>query len=239
MCTGRHEMNDWQWILVGGIATLLPVVWLIWPWRQSWRVWIGLAAFLVVSAGLLYAYFGSGSSVWAYERHLDEQRHAQAVLKTYKRPEILIQRLQAHLSAQPNSARGWYLLGRLYASQHQWRASLQAFQHAYQIQPQDENTAINYAQSLLSSGERADRVQARQILKAVLQQNPQQVDALGMLAMDAQWQHRNQQALKYWQQLLGLLPSNATEADIVRKAILSIQSQQNRAGMTPFIEHSH
>ena len=135
-------------------------------------------------------------------------------------------KLQQHLAIDPSSARGWYLLGRLYASQHLWEKSYQALGKAYELKPQDDLIAVNFAQSLFARQNPEDDALARKILTATLVAHPQQADALLMLAIDAQHRHATQEALTYWRRLLILVPDSSPEAESIRKTIHDLMGSE-------------
>ena len=219
-------MSDWQWGLGMIVLTALAVGFAVWPWRkQRYALWC-MVPLILVCAGLMYGLWGAWPAWRSHQQHMRQRARVQDVLNTLKGPDSLIKRLQTHLNAQPNSARGWYLLGRLYASQQRWEDALQALERAHKLKPQDELMAVNYAQSLFSNQSDADQMAARHVLAAVLKQNPNQADALAMMAMDAQHRHADKEALAYWERLLTLVPPYSKEADAVRKAILIIQSKK-------------
>jgi cytochrome c-type biogenesis protein CcmH/NrfG len=52
------------------------------------------------------------------------------------------------LQQHPQSAQGWYLLGRIYLSQQQFAAAVSAFTTAYKLQPQNPTIVFYYKKSL-------------------------------------------------------------------------------------------
>lgn len=194
-----------------------------WPVRKH-RTLSVLAPVLLGLVGLGYWYWGAWSAQSRFEQDTQRQRKAEAVLATLKSPTVLIQKLQAHLDAHPDSARGWYLLGRLYASQHVWEKAHQAFKRAYALDSKDDLIAVNYAQSLFAQDSAADAELARTILNNKLQNNPNHLDALMLLAIDAQQRHAVQDALMYLRRLLILVPDDSPEAERIRKAIQKLAS---------------
>ncbi|HVT62763.1 MAG TPA: tetratricopeptide repeat protein [Legionellaceae bacterium] len=218
-------MNDWLWrLIVIFLLTLMACTLMVWPLRKQrgigFLLSVGLA--LVVCA---YGYWGAWSAWMSHETSQLKQQKAQALLRTIKSPEVLIQHLQMHVAKHPKAARGWYFLGRLYASQHRWTDSLAAFSKAYALDPNDESTALNYAQGLWRSKNHVDQEKARNIVKQVLQRNPHQVDALAMLAVDAEIHAQWRAALDYWQRVLSLLPPQSAEANDIRKNIVRLRKK--------------
>ena len=195
-----------------------------WPIRQTRLVWI-LGLFIGCLAGLAYWHWGAWQAQSVFMLQTAKQKEAEKLLKTLKSPTVLMQKLQDHLQKHPRSARGWYLLGRLYASQRQWEKAYTAFEKAFQINPQDELIAVNYAHSLFNKHTTADDETARTILKNTLATHPQQPDALMLLALDAERRQDKAAALKYWRTLLLLLPDTSPEAESIRKKIQALNPQ--------------
>lgn len=200
--------------LISGCALIIA----LWPLRQRRIVWL-LAPLLCCAAGLAYWHWGSWQAQTKFTQHTLREKEAEKLLQTLKSPDILIAKLQTHLQKHPGSARGWYLLGRLYASQHLWEKAHQAFAKAYQFNPNNELIVVNYAQSLLNTHQQQDADQARSMLKKLLETHPQQADALMLLAIDAERRHVSAEALLYWRRLLLLVPDASPEAETIRKRI--------------------
>ncbi|MCX7090880.1 MAG: tetratricopeptide repeat protein [Legionellales bacterium] len=206
-----------KWVILL-LVTSCALILVYWPLRKQRTVWLWILCVLGL-AGLGYWYWGSWPAQARFTRHLEREKAAEIMLRTVKKPGDLIATLQQHLQKNPRSARGWYLLGRLYASQQIWDKAHAAFAKAYELKPHDDLIAVNYAQSLLARRQGDDAAVARGVLSAVLKRHPQQMDALMLLAIDAQQRHAVQEALAYWRRLLILVPDQSPEADSIRKAI--------------------
>lgn len=221
-------MNEWWLIISFCLLLSAAFVATVYPFRKNIGKWwlLVLPIFVVLVIGA-YQQWGAWT---AWQDHLYEQARqekARAILATIKSPAQLAQKLKAKLDNTPASARGWYLLGRIYASQLEWSSARDAFAKSYQLHPADELAAINYAQSLWQLNKQTFDEQIRSLLKEILINNPNQPDALAMLAMDAYECHDYSQAQIYWQQLLKLAPVNSREAKAIQKAIAKAQQQQN------------
>lgn len=218
-------MIDWHWALMMVLLTSFALSLSLWPLRKQ-KIVLLLAPLLFVLSAFAYWHWGAWSALLSYERKIVQQHRAQLLLKNIQNPDILIQKLETHLKSHPESARAWYLLGRLYASQRRWEEATTSFQKAYSISPKDELIAINFAQALFSKQTAEDRVTAVKVLDAILQRAPNQPDALAMMAMDAQWQHHNAEALGYWRRLLTVVPEHSEEAVAIRKAMIRLKTQK-------------
>ena len=217
-------MNKW-WLLFGFIILLVLALSIVWyPLRKSRASLLLSMPVLILLIGLAYWYWGAWSGWTCFLQDNVKQQRIQTLLQSVHAPADLIVKLKAILQQQPNSARGWYLLGRIYVSQNQWRDANDAFATAYRLQPDDEQIIVNYAQNLWQLNHQQFDETSRKLLKKVLAKNAQQPDALAMLAMDAYAQQAYQQAIDYWQNLLKLAPPQSEEAMAIRKAIAKAQS---------------
>ena len=216
-----------EWLLVGFILLIgLALSFALYPLRKSRASWFVLVPVVLVFSSFGYWHWGAWPSWQRYNQQQAQQKQAQALLKSMKGPEGIIQALRAKLNNQPESAHGWYLLGRLYASQQQWRQANHAFKLAHRFEPENDQTAVNYAQSMWQVNHQKFTVNIRDLLKTVLQRNPNQPDAIAMLATDAFEQDNFQQAIDYWQHLLELIPPQSDEAKEIRRAITKASAMQ-------------
>lgn len=218
-------MNEWWLLLCFIILTLLVLPVALYPLRKTKRFAGILAAVLIIAVAGAYWQWGAWSAWQNYMQETERQRRVEAVLQTIKSPTELVDRLKARLQADPNSARGWYLLGRLYVSEGQWQIASEAFAKAHQLDPNDIATTVNYGQSLWQLNQQRFDQQIRSLFTNLLQKDPNQPDALAMLAMDSFMNHDYQQATNYWQHLLKLAPEQSEEAQMIRKAIAKAQQK--------------
>ena len=111
---------------------------------------------------------------------------------------MIFNRLETHVHQHPKRTQGWYLLGRLYASQHQWKNAQIAFEHAHVLDPHDKRITVNWAQSLF------------------------------ILATDAYQKGQYQDAINNWQHLLTLIPPESEEAKNIRRMIRKLKPKSQR-----------
>jgi cytochrome c-type biogenesis protein CcmH len=217
-------MNEW-WLLglLIGI-TLLTSILIVYPLRRHLITSLLLVPVIFVMAFTGYYYWGSFGKWQDYLVHQEKQKQTDALLKSMS-PQEVIDKLRAKLDDSSKSAKGWYLLGRLYAGQEERQQAVDAFAKAYQLNPDDEQYAVNYAHSLWQLHNRQFTVQITEIFNNLLKNNPNQPDALAMLAMDAFVSHAYEDAISYWQRLLKLAPPQSKEANAIRKAIAKAEAE--------------
>ena len=218
-------MNEW-WLL-GSLVILLVIalVIVLYPLRQPKISMMMLMPIMSCLVAFAYWRWGAWPDFQHYIQQEAKQQQVQAMLKSVHNPQELIDKLKARLATQPESARGWYLLGRLYASQEQWQQAHDAYASAYRLKPNDEQVTVNYAQSLWQLNHQEFNAESRALFQSVLKKNRNQPDALAMLAMDAFVGHAYQQAIDYWQRLLKISPPQSEDAHAIRKAIVKAQQK--------------
>lgn len=217
-------MNEWWLLACFLIILMLALGVALYPLRKTRLAWL-LAPVLLVLISIAYWHWGAWPEWASYLQAREKQQRVQAMLKSMHDPSQLIDKLKATLQKQPNSARGWYLLGRLYVSQNEWQLANDAFAKAHELEPNDEKITVNYAQNLWQINHQTFDKTSRALLTDVLKRNANQPDALAMLAMDAYKRRAYQQAIDYWQRLLKLIPPHSEEAQAIRKAIAKAQRE--------------
>ena len=216
-------MSEWWLLAYLVLFSLLAIVLLVYPLRKRLGLCIGLVLIIIISAGLGYGLWGGFVPWQKYMQQQKSKKLAQKMLQSIKSPQQLIDKLKVKLDDSPTSAKGWYLLGRLYMSDNQLAQAVTAFSKACRFEPDNEKYIVNYAQSLWENNNRQFNAEIRQILSHLLDKNPGQADALAMLAMDAYEQKNYHQAIAYWRRLLKILPADDKDAETIRRAIAKIQ----------------
>ncbi|VEG89895.1 tetratricopeptide repeat protein [Legionella spiritensis] len=218
-------MNE-KWFLFC-FAGMLVLAWAViyLALRRSGKLPFVLIPLISALAVLGYLQWGAWFSWREFTRAEARQQQVKALLSSIKSPDELIQKLRRHLDDNPDSARGWYLLGRLYASRNEWQQAHDAYKKALQLKPDDELTTINYVQTLWQMNHRRLDEEGRTLIERVLRKNPDQPDALTFLAMNAYLGGHFQEAIDYWQKLLSMVPEQSEVALGLRKAIAKAQQQ--------------
>jgi len=126
-------------IIFWSILALLTIIALGSIWRGSWIVPI---IFLIL-VGLAWLQWGNEKDVtqWLELKKLRAELGNSA--------DNVIKRLKKQLEQNPKSAKGWYLLGKLYLSQQNYSAAVDVFSKANNLQPNEPEIMLNYGQALL------------------------------------------------------------------------------------------
>jgi cytochrome c-type biogenesis protein CcmH len=220
-------MSEWWLVSILAALALSAGILLVYPLRRNRTFSLLVLPVILVLVATGYFKWGGFTQWQHYVHDTNSQVLAQQMLKSIKSPQELIDTLKAKLDANPKSAKGWYLLGRLYTSQKDDKSASQAFAKAYHLEPQDEQFAVNYAHSLWQINKQQFNPEIIGIFDTLLKNNPKQPDALAMLAMNAFLSHAYEDSIEYWQRLLSLAPEQSEEASAIRKAIAKAQEHIN------------
>ncbi|MDF1828263.1 MAG: hypothetical protein P1U39_08305 [Legionellaceae bacterium] len=210
-----------EWVLVSVLIALglLGMVVALRPFWQAKRFVLILAPVLCVGVVLGYGVWGGFFEWRAFYLAEAKQKQAEAVVQSLGSTQAIIERFQGYLKQSPNDAKAWFLLGRVYVAEADWLHANQAFTTAHHLAPEVDEYTLHYVQSVWELSDQSFDENARALLLNILKQNPEQPDALAMLALDAYKRNNNQLAVIYWERLLKLAPQGSEEANKLRQAI--------------------
>ena len=149
--------------------------------NRMYLIPILLSLLIAISSVSIYQGFGYSHQLKLY--HLIQERTAE--FKKTGSPNEVIQLLEAKLKQQPNSAQGWYLLGKLYISDQQYSKAVIALQKANQLNPKQEVIMVKYAEALFFTHDQILNSKARSLLADALDQDKDNLEAINLLAIDA------------------------------------------------------
>lgn len=196
-------------------------------WLTAW--WFALALPLAA-----LAFYHDSTSYQQFTHWLTSKQQFTAVQKLRGElgtPQQVIAKLKQHLQQDPQSAQGWYLLGRLYTSQQQFQEATMAFAHAYALQPKNPDIIFQYAQILyLTQHSLAGKPTT--LLQQLLQLEPNNDLAVNLLAVAAYQQHDYQHAITLWERLLPNYPVNSPDGKALLNAIAQAQKDANHKSPT-------
>ncbi|MDF3125645.1 tetratricopeptide repeat protein [Rheinheimera sp. 1928-s] len=136
--------------------------------------------------------------------------------------------LRTKISKEGDDAVAWFVIGRIWLSKGILDDAIEAFEKALALTPNRINVLISYSQALLVAAGDENLAKAARSLSAVLQQDPDNTDALSMLAMVAEERGDKEQAQQAWKLLLPKLETNDPRYALV----------QQKLGLTPAPEQN-
>jgi cytochrome c-type biogenesis protein CcmH len=129
--------------------------------------------------------------------------------------EEMTARLEQTVKQQPDSAEGWYFLGRTYMAQERAGDAAKAFERAVEIAGRAPELLGQWAQALYFAEGKQWNEQLQGLTDEALKADPEEVTSLGLLGIAAYESQRYADAVRYWERLVAVLP----EQDPSRAAI--------------------
>jgi cytochrome c-type biogenesis protein CcmH/NrfG len=127
--------------------------------------------------------------------------------------------LRTKISKEGDDAVAWFVIGRIWLSKGMLDDAIEAFEKALALTPNRINVLISYSQALLVAAGDEHLAKAARSLSAVLQQDPDNTDALSMLAMVAEERGDKELAQQAWQLLLPKLETNDPRYALVQQKL--------------------
>ncbi|KSW23151.1 MULTISPECIES: c-type cytochrome biogenesis protein CcmI [unclassified Pseudomonas] len=169
-----------------------------------------LAAVLLPLLGLgLYLHWGASEKL-ALSRELAEPPHSMAEMT---------ERLEKAVQAQPDSAEGWYFLGRTYMTQERFEDAAKAFERAANLSGRQSEVLGQWAQALYFANGKKMAGTAQALADEALKQNPEEVTTLGLMGISAFEDQRYADAADYWQRLVAALPADDPSRAAIQSGI--------------------
>lgn len=169
-----------------------------------------LAAVLLPLLGLgLYLHWGASEKL-ALSRELAEPPHSMAEMT---------ERLEKAVQAQPDSAEGWYFLGRTYMTQERFEDAAKAFERAANLSGRQSEVLGQWAQALYFANGKKMAGAAQALADEALKQNPEEVTTLGLMGIAAFEDQRYADAVDYWQRLVAALPADDPSRAAIQSGI--------------------
>jgi cytochrome c-type biogenesis protein CcmH len=193
------------------------------------KVYISLFFVVLIPLTTLSLYFHWGHSdlLREYYQQKSQERRTQEFLTHYKTPEALIRKLQTVLKDHPDSAKGWYLLGRLYMNNNQMDQAVSALQKANQLKPESTEIQMHLLTGLFYQNHEKLNEQASVLFKSLQEKNLYTEVLLNFKGLDAFHRQHYSEAIQAWETLLKLIPPNSATAKAVLSAIAVAQKHQS------------
>lgn len=133
--------------------------------------------------------------------------------------------LRTALQQDDRNINDWMMLGRVGMALNNATTATQAFAHAYQLDPNNLEVRLGYAEVLTRSNDPEDNKQATQMLRKMIAEDHTNLRVLSLLAFNAFEQGDFKQAIGAWQVMLKLLPANDQRTEVLKRSIAQAKSQ--------------
>ncbi|MEP1447584.1 MAG: c-type cytochrome biogenesis protein CcmI [Paraglaciecola sp.] len=143
--------------------------------------------------------------------------------------------LRTKLLDTPEDATGWMLLGRVSGAINRIDSAIQAFEKSLKYDPSNVGTLSSYAQALLMTGQQQQVLQAKNVLLHILTLEPDNTNAMGVLAIAATELGDKSLALENWQRLVAYIPESDPNFMAVKQRIVELQAELGQ--LSPELEN--
>lgn len=136
-----------------------------------------------------------------------------------------IARLVERLKKQPDDLEAWALLARSYQFAEQYDLALATWEKALLLAPDNSDVMAAYAQALAEAHEGSLSGKPEQLIKAILEKDPNHPEALWLAGLSAAQQGKPADAINYWRRLKAQFPENSEPAQQLANHIANLSAQ--------------
>ena len=186
---------------------------------------------LLIPAISIPLYLKTGSL--GFTTLLDSKQAAQQIkksnvpMKADGTPDIdqMVAGLQKKMDANPDNAKGWYMLGRSYMVLKRYPEAAKAFESASKLQPDSADAMLSLADALSMSSQGQLAGRPTELVNKALKLDPQNLTALWLSGMAARQQGNYLDAITQWNKVLPLIIDKPEDTTEVNRLISEAKSQ--------------
>jgi cytochrome c-type biogenesis protein CcmH len=177
------------------------------PTQGRWLVYV-LA--VVVPCLSIVLYFSLGN-FGAITRSRDPAPQEAANMPSQEAINGMVAKLAEKLKGEPNNIEGWQMLGRSYKVLKKYPEAVSALRHAYDLTKDSPDVVLQYAEALMLANNNNWSGKPDELIKKVLVQQPENLNALWFAAMATAQQGDKPSAVKYLRKMVDLLPIDSPD----------------------------
>lgn len=136
--------------------------------------------------------------------------------------------IRTSLQQDPQNVNDWLMLGRIGMVLNNATTATQAFQHAMQLAPENQEVKLSYADVLTRSPDPQDNRQAGEMLNEMLKTDSNNLRILSLLAFNAFSQQHYPEAMASWQKMLQLLPVDDQRRVMIQRSIEQAKTESGK-----------
>ena len=145
--------------------------------------------------------------------------------------EAMVTWLAERLKAEPDNAEGWVMLARSYTALNRYQDASAAYARAVALQPNNAFVLADHA-DMLAMLKQTLQGEPEKIIRQALKIDPNNLKALSLAGSAAFERKDYQDAIKWWQKILNLLPA---DSPMVASVSASINEARELAGLPPAV----
>ncbi|WP_375739157.1 c-type cytochrome biogenesis protein CcmI [Pseudomonas boanensis] len=182
-----------------------------------------VAAILAPALGFgMYLHWGASDKV-ELAREMREQPRSM---------EEMTARLERAVEAQPESAEGWYFLGRTYMAQDRAADAARAYEQAVKRAGRQPELLGQWAQALYFAAQKRLTPEVKALTEEALKADPNEVTSLGLLGIAGFEDGRYQDAIRYWERLIVQLPADDPSRGALQGGIDKAREKLKESGVS-------
>ena len=145
--------------------------------------------------------------------------------------EGMLQKLAAHLQANPENFEGWTMLGRTYAAMGRFDRAAGAYANAVKHAPNDAQLLADYADALAMAQGGRLQGEPEKLIAHALKVDPDNTKALALTGSLAFHNGNFAMAVEHWERVLRLTPSDSEFARSVAASVAEARTQGKLGGV--------
>ncbi|WP_394127197.1 c-type cytochrome biogenesis protein CcmI [Vibrio hepatarius] len=194
------------------------------------------SALLVIGLSYgLYFKFGASDDVQQWQEVSDNLPALSKKLMSPEGAELsedemsdLSLALRTRLHYQPDDSTGWLLLGRIALANRTIDTAIGAMKKAYDIESDNPDIMLGYAQALMLSQDDVDQDKARRLLGKLVQDDYVDLRVFSLLAFDAYERKDYPAAVRYWSIMQQMIGPQDTRYEMLSRSIENAQKQMGQ-----------
>ena len=195
----------------------------------NWRMPTILVVVVALVVAAIYAATGHFNQLHYWQQaQLNLQKYGERALLNQGEPlsddeiEAFALALRTKLAKDGDDAVAWMLLGRIRMSQGGIEEAVAAFEHALRLTPERSALLLSYAQALIILGDENSLARAGRAVARVMVKEPENTDALSLMALIAYEKGDTKEATTAWQLLLQRLPQSDPRYAAVKERLTEL-----------------
>ena len=192
--------------------------------RTDYLLTLVLGVIISAASFALYKHWGNPDYLQAQLQARQTAQAVQHMQTVLKRPGQVIARMEKVLSEHPNSAKGFYLLGRLYMSENHYGKAQQAFSRANRLWPKQVKILQQLIQARYFNQHMTLDEHTKLLIEQIFKIDSQNQSTLSLMAIDAYRHAHYNRAISIWEQMLKQVSEQSS-----REALLSAIADAQKA----------
>jgi cytochrome c-type biogenesis protein CcmI len=136
--------------------------------------------------------------------------------------------LRTRLHYQPDDSTGWLLLGRIALANRTIDTAIGAMRKAYNLESDNPDVMLGYAQALMLSQDDVDQDKARRLLGKLVQNDYVDLRVFSLLAFDAYERKDYPAAVRYWSIMQQMIGPKDSRYEMLSRSIENAQKQMGQ-----------